>query len=147
MAPTYNRPSDDEDRQGSGRQQEETVRAVEEELSIGKREVASGGVRVTTSVSERPVEETVTLREERVEADRRPADRELSPEEAEAAFEERTVEMAGTAEEAEVGKTARVIEEVSLGKRVEEREETVRDTVRRGEVEVEELEPASRGRG
>src|SRR3712207_5912203 len=36
--------------QGSGR--EETVQVVEEELSVGKRKVASGGVRVTSSVSE-----------------------------------------------------------------------------------------------
>ena len=74
---------------GLARQEQgETVQEVEEELSVGKRKVASGGVRVTTSVSERPVEETVTLREEQVEAERRPADRKLSAEEAEAAFEE-----------------------------------------------------------
>jgi stress response protein YsnF len=42
-----------------------------------------------------------------------------------------------------VRKTAREVGEVSLGKRVEERTETVRDKVRRTEVEVEELEPAS----
>jgi hypothetical protein len=39
-----------------------------------------------------------------------------------------------------------VVERVTLGKRVGERTETVRDTVRRTEVEVEELEPAS-GKG
>jgi stress response protein YsnF len=133
-----------EGREGSGRG--ETVQEVEEELEVGKRRVAAGGVRVTSSVVERPVQRTVTLREERVEAERRRADRELSPEEAEAAFEGRTVEVVGTAEEAEVRKTARVVGEVALGKRVEERKETVRDTVRRTEVEVEEVEPASRKR-
>jgi stress response protein YsnF len=133
-----------EGREGSGR--EETVQEVEEELSVGKRKVATGGVRVTSSVVERPVQRTVTLREERVEAERRRADRELSPEEAEAAFEGRTVEVVGTAEEAEVRKTARVVGEVALGKRVEEHKETVRDKVRRTEVEVEEVEPASRER-
>jgi stress response protein YsnF len=95
-------------------------------------------------VQEKPVEQTVSLREERVEADRRPLDRELSPEEAEKAFEEKTVEMTGTSEEAEVTKKARVVGEVVLGKRVEEREETVRDTVRRSDVEVEEDEAGSR---
>jgi uncharacterized protein (TIGR02271 family) len=123
---------------------EETAPIVEEELSIGKREVASGGVRVTSSVEERPVEKTVSLREEEVEADRRSADRELSPEEAEAAFEGKTVEMMGTSEEAEVSKTARVVGEVSLNKQTNEREQTVRDTVRRTDVEVEEVEPSSR---
>ncbi len=128
--------------QGSGR--EETVQVVEEELSVGKRKVASGGVRVTTSVSERPLKETVRLREEHVEAERRPADRTLDAKEAEAAFEEKTVEMMGTSEEAEVSKTARVVGEVSLSKETKEREQTVRDTVRRTDVEVEELEPSSR---
>jgi uncharacterized protein (TIGR02271 family) len=123
---------------------EETAPIVEEELSIGKREVASGGARVTSSVEERPVEKTVSLRQEEVKADRRSADRELSPEEAEAAFEEKTVEMMGTSEEAEVSKTARVVGEVSLNKQTNEREQTVRDTVRRTDVEVEEVEPSSR---
>ena len=137
MAPAISRTSDrDEDRQ-------EKVPVVEEGLSVGKRQVATGGVRVTSRVVETPVEETVRLREERVEAVRRPDGRRLSPEEADAAFAGRTVEMMGTGEEAEVGKTARVVEQVSLGKRVEERTETVRDKVRRTEVEVEELEPAS----
>ena len=120
-------------------QQGETVQEVEEELAVGKRKVATGGVRVTTSVSERPVEESVTLREERVKAERKPADRTLSAEEAEAAFEEKTVEMLGTGEQAQVSKQARVVGEVALGKTVEEREETVQDTVRRTEVEVEEV--------
>ena len=118
----------------------ETVQVVEEELAVGKRKVATGGVRVTSSVVETPVEETVTLREEEVSAERRRADRKLSPEEAEAAFRGRTVEALGTGEEAEVSKEARVVGEVSIGRRVEEREETVRDTVRRTEVEVEEIE-------
>jgi uncharacterized protein (TIGR02271 family) len=123
---------------------EETAPIVEEELSIGKREVASGGARVTSSVEERPVEKTVSLRQEEVKADRRSADRELSPEEAEAAFEGKTVEMMGTSEEAEVSKTARVVGEVSLNKQTNEREQTMRDTVRRTDVEVEEVEPSSR---
>jgi uncharacterized protein (TIGR02271 family) len=117
----------------------ETVQEIEEELSVGKRKVATGGVRVTTSVSERPVEESVTLREERVKAERKPADRTLSAEEAEAAFEEKTVEMLGTGEQAQVSKQARVVGEVAVGKQVKEREETVKDTVRRTEVEVEEV--------
>ena len=119
------------------------MQEVEEELSVGKRKVASGGVRVTTSVSERPVEKTVTLREEEVEVERRAADRKLKPEEAEAAFQDKTVEMLGTSEEAVVRKQARVVGEVALGKRVEEHEETVKDTVRRSEVEVETIKAGS----
>jgi len=122
----------------------ETVPVVQEELAVGKHKVASGGVRVTTNVIERPVKATVSLREEHVEADRHKVSRELSPEEAEAAFEERTVEMMGTTEEVEVGKVAHVVEEVSLGKRVEEHQETVRDKVRRTDVDVEEIGAKSR---
>ena len=139
----YESGGNDKER-GAGR--EETVPVVEEELSVGKRKVATGGVRVTSRVVERPVQRTVHLREEHVEAERKRSDRVLSPEEAEAAFRDKTVEVTGTAEEAEVRKTAREVGEVSLGKRVEERTETVRDKVRRTEVEVEELEPASNKR-
>jgi len=131
-------------RQGSGT--EETVQVVEEELSVGKRKTANGGVRVTTSVSERPVKETVTLREEHVGAERRSADRVLSAEEAEAAFKEKTVEMMGTREKAEVRKEARVVGEVALTKETKERQQTVSDTVRRTDVEVEEIESSSRKR-
>ena len=115
------------------------MQEVEEELTVGKRKAATGGVRVTTHVSERPVEETVTLREEKVAAERKPADRALSPEEAEAAFAGQDGRVLGTSEEAEVTKQARVVGEVVVGKPVDEREETVKDTVRRTEVEVEEV--------
>ena len=136
--------SQDKGRQGSNA--EEAVQVVEEELSVGKRKVASGGVRVTTSVSEQPVKETVRLREEHVGAERRSADRVLSAEEAEAAFEEKTVEMVGTSEKAEVRKEARVVGEVALTKETMERQQTVSDTVRRTDVEVEEIEGSSRKR-
>ena len=116
-----------------------SVPVVEEQLVVGKAKLATGGVRVTSSVEELPVEETVTLRDERVSAKQRPADRELTAEEAEAAFEEKTVEVIGTTEEARVSKQARVVGEVALNKTVEEREETVRDTVRKTDVEVEEV--------
>ena len=125
--------------ESSQQEQGETVQEIEEELAVGKRKVVSGGARVTTSVSERPVEETVTLREEQVEVEHQPADRKLKPEEAEAAFQEKTVEMLGTSEELEVSKEARVIGEVALGKRVAEHEETVKDTVRRSKVEIEKI--------
>src|SRR4051794_27294432 len=126
----------------SHEEQGETLQEVEEELSVGKRKVASGGGRVTTSVSERPVEKTVTLREEQVEVERRPADRKLKSEDAEAAFQDKTVDMLGTSEKVSVRKEARVVGEVALGKRVEEHEETVKDTVRRSEVEVEKIKPS-----
>lgn len=135
----YESHDEEEEEEGT-----ERVQAVEEELSVGKRRTVQGGVRVTNHVSEQPIEETVRLREERVDVERHPVDRKLSPEEAEAAFQEKTVEMTETAEEAEVRKEARVVEEVALRKTVEEHEEKIKDKVRRTEVEVEELKPSAK---
>jgi stress response protein YsnF len=52
--------------------------------------------------------------------------------------------MMGTSEEVEVSKTARLVGEVSLNKQTNEREQTVRETVRHTDVKVEEVEPSSR---
>ena len=121
-----------------------SVSIVEEEFSVSKAKSTNGGVRVTSSVSETPVEETVTLTTETVGAERRSADRVLTGEEAEAAFEEKTVEMMGTREEAEVHKEARVVGEVELTKEAKERQKTVSDTVRKTDVEVEEVGASSK---
>ena len=45
--------------------------------------------------------------------------------------------MRETAERAVVSKTANVVEKISVGKEVTERDEVVRDTVRKTEVDVE----------
>lgn len=127
-----------EQRQAGERQ--ESVPVVEEQVSIGKRKVLRGGVRVTSTVEERPVEETVKLREESVEVEKTGADRKLSPEEAEKAFKQQAVELAETAEEAVISKEARVVGEVSLRKSAAEREETVQATARRTDVKVEEID-------
>jgi stress response protein YsnF len=81
------------------------------------------------------VQEQVSLREERVDIERRPVDRPVAA--GDDAFRERVVEASETAEEAVVAKEARVTGEVVVRKTAEERTETVRDTVRRTEVEVE----------
>ena len=58
-------------------------------------------------------------------------------------FTDKVLEATATDEQAVVGKTARVVEEVGLRKEASNRTETVRDTVRRQEVEIIE-EPAVR---
>jgi uncharacterized protein (TIGR02271 family) len=120
-------------------QGETTFPVVEEEMRVGKREVQTGGVRVHTFVTEKPFEETVNLREEHVEVERHPADRPASRADLEA-FQEGTFEVTETAEEAVTDKQARVVEEVEISKDVEERQETVRDTLRRKDVDVEHME-------
>lgn len=111
---------------------------IEEEIQIGKRQVERGGVRIYTNVTETPVEQTVNLREEHVHVERRPVDRPVAEGDMQA-FREGTIEMTETAEEAIVGKQARVVEEVVVGKEVTEREQVVSDTVRRTDVDVEEI--------
>ena len=113
---------------------EGTIEVVEENLRVGKREVDQGRVRVRSYVVETPVEEDVVLRGETVHLERKPVDRAVSAGEA---FVDRTIEATETAEEAVVSKEARVTEEISLAKAVDSRTETVRDTVRHTEVEVE----------
>jgi len=114
------------------------VPVVEEQLEVGKRIVERGGIRLYTRVVERPVEETVRLRDEHISVERRPVDRQ--PNEADlAAFQEGVIEVTETDEEVVVSKRTRVVEEVVVNKEVEERTETVRDSARRTEVEVESI--------
>jgi len=114
---------------------EEVIPVAEERLRVGKRDVSHGRVRIRSYVVETPVEEQVTLREERVAVERRPVDRALG--DAEQAFQERTIEAEERGEEAVVSKEARITEEVVVRKEAEQRTETVSDTVRQTEVEVE----------
>jgi len=114
------------------------IPVVEEDIRIGKREVERGGVRVRSYVQEIPVEEQVNLRQERVVVERRPVDRPVTDADL-TNFQQGTIELTETAEEAVVQKQARVVEEIVVGKEVEERVETIRDTVRRTDVDVEEV--------
>ena len=122
---------------------EERIPIVEERLRVGKREVGHGRVRIRSYVVETPVQEQVTLHEERVNVERRTVDRPLTGAD-ETLFQGRVIEATEIAEEAVVAKEARVVEEVALRKTAEERTETVRDTVRRTEVEVEDDRTAAK---
>ena len=115
----------------------------EERLSIGKRLVNRGGTRIRRFVVETPVEEEVRLRSEKVTLERHPVTDGRAVNNAD--FSEKTIEMSETAEEAVVGKSAFVREEVSLRKEAVERVETVHDTVRREDVEVEQIPVGTAG--
>ncbi|MBV9749515.1 MAG: YsnF/AvaK domain-containing protein [Acetobacteraceae bacterium] len=127
----------------SGR--DEAIPVVEERLVVGKREVDRGRVRVRSYVVEQPVEEQVRLHDERVAVERHPVDRPLSDADRSAAFQDRVIEASATGEEAVVGKEARVIEEIDVRKQAADRTETVRDTVRKTEVEVDDGSARSAG--
>jgi uncharacterized protein (TIGR02271 family) len=124
---------------------EEVIPVVEESLQVGKRAVERGGVRVRARIIETPVEETVTLRDETINVERRAVSRDVTDVPADA-FRERTIEVTETDEEAVVAKTARVVEEVVVRKDVTEEVHTVRDTVRRTEVEVEDSRTSLAGK-
>lgn len=117
---------------------DETLQLAEEELSVGKRVVNRGTTRIRRYVVETPVEENVSLRHESVSIERRPvtgtgtvgAD----------AFKDRTIEVTEMDEEAVVAKTAHITEEVVVKRDVGERVETVRDTVRKEQVDVEKVD-------
>ncbi|MDZ5455618.1 YsnF/AvaK domain-containing protein [Azohydromonas lata] len=117
---------------------EGVIPVVQEELRVGKRVVSTGGLRVYARTVETPVSETVQLRQEHVQVERRPVDRPATAADL-ADLKDRTIEVVETAEQAVVQKTARVVEEVRVGKTVEQRTEQVSDTVRSTEVEVEHI--------
>lgn len=125
-----------------GRADDEVIPVVEERLRVGKRDMSLGRVRVRSYVVEEDVSEDVTLRADRVEIERRPVDRALGA--GDAAFADRTIEAEERAEEAVVEKEARVVEEIGLRKTSDERTETISDTVRHTEVEVEDDRDAAR---
>jgi len=120
-------------------QGETRIPVVEEEIHVGKRQVQGGGVRVHTHMEERPVEENVTLRQERVRVERQPVDRPADAADFNAALREGTIEVTERSEEAVVEKRPRVVEEVVISKEVDQHTEHIRDSVRRTDVEVEQL--------
>jgi len=123
----------------------EVIRLAEEHLEVGKRLVEEGTTRIRRFVTETPVEKQVTLHEEHAEVVRRAVSDPDFVKDID--WSDQTIEVLETSEQAVVSKTARVAEEVVVGKTGSDRVETVHDTVRRQQVEVEHLpgkNPAAR---
>ena len=119
----------------SASERDEVIPLAKEELAVGKREVERR-YRVRTHVVEQPVEAQVSLRDERVTIERRPAAATTAaPVEGESA--ERDVEIIERHEEPVVAKTSRASEEVVVHKEARDRVETVRDRLRETKVDVE----------
>ena len=124
---------------------EEVIALSEEQLTVGKRLVNHGTTHIRRFVVETPVEENVTLHTERVSIDRRPPSAGSRVDNAD--FTDRNIEVTETDEEAVIGKTARVKEEVVVHKEATDRVETVHDTIRRQDVEIERDASTSRTSG
>jgi len=120
---------------------EHVLEVIEEDLQVGKGEVERGRMRIYSVITEQEVAQDVALRDETIRVNRRPVNRqvEIRPD----LFQERSYEMVEMDEIAMVGKTARVVEEVVLGKDVVDKIETIKETIRRQDVQIEEV-PAAR---
>lgn len=120
---------------------EEVIQLGEEVLEVGKRTENRGTARIHRYVVETPVERQVTLQTERVVIERRrPAGQRPTGE----MLTEVTVEVVETAEVPVIEKHLRLREEIVVRTERTEQVETVRETLRRDEVEIE--QPGQRKR-
>ncbi len=114
---------------------EEVIALAEEQINVGKRVIQQGTTRIRRFITEKPVEAQVNLHEEHVEVIRRAiADPSYTRN---IEWADKTIELTETAEEPVISKTAHVVEEVVVRKGSSDHVETVRDKVRRQQVDVE----------
>jgi stress response protein YsnF len=114
-------------------QAEQVVAIGEEVLNVGTRTVPGKTTRVRRVVVESPVQQDVTLHTETVVVERRRPMSSIGQD----VLTEVTVEMSDTNEVPVVSKAVHLVEEVLLRKEVTARTETIRDTVRRDTLEIE----------
>jgi hemerythrin-like domain-containing protein len=121
---------------------EEVIPLGEEILEVGKRTENRGTARIRRFVVETPVERQVTLQSERVVVERRrPVTDRVTGE----ILTELTVEVVETEEVPTVQKRRQLREEVVVRTERTQRVETVRETVRRDEVDIQ--QPSRRRNG
>jgi uncharacterized protein (TIGR02271 family) len=116
-----------------------TIPVIEENVEIGKKEVDTGGVRIRSRIIEKPIEEHLRLRQEHVHVERRPVDRPASQRDFDS-FKEGSTKVVEHAEVPIVNKEARVVEEVRVDKETSTHKETVRDTVRKTDVDIDKID-------
>jgi uncharacterized protein (TIGR02271 family) len=116
---------------------DQVIRLAEEHLEVGKKLVEQGTTRIRRFVTEKPVDAEVTLHEEHAEVVRRAITDPNYIQDID--WSDTSVEVLETAEEAVISKSARVVEEVAVGKTGSDHVQTVHDTVRRQQVEVERI--------
>jgi uncharacterized protein (TIGR02271 family) len=116
---------------------EEVLRLAEEHLDVKKRVVQGGTTRIRRFIVETPVEAQVTLHEEHAQIIRRAAKDPSFVGDVD--WADRTIEMTEMAEEPVVSKSVHIAEEVTVRKEGTDTVKTVRDKVRRQQVEIEKL--------
>lgn len=112
---------------------EHVVAIGEEVLTVGTRTVPGKTTRVRRVVVEAPVQQDVTLHTETVVVERRRPNTSIGHD----VLTEVTMEMSDSNEVPVVSKSVRLVEEVLLRKEVTARIETIRDTVKRDTLEIE----------
>lgn len=115
--------------------EEAHVQLKEENVTIGKREVEAGGVRLRKVVRTEVVNQPVELRREEIVVERVPASEATGA--ATSDFSEEEIYVPLRREEAVVAKDVRVREEVRVGKRSEVEQTTVSETIRKEDVEID----------
>jgi stress response protein YsnF len=122
---------------------EQVLALAEEQINVGKRLVQGGTTRIRRFVTETPVETQVTLHEEHARVLRRAsADpnfiRNID-------WTDKTIEITETAEEPIITKSVHITEEVVIQREGSDHVKTLRDKVRRQQVEVERVaEPVTK---
>jgi uncharacterized protein (TIGR02271 family) len=114
---------------------DEVVRLAEEYINVGKQQVRTGVTRIRRFVVEKAVEAQVTLHEEHATVARRAVTD--SPAVQDVDWTERTIEVQEVAEQPVISKSARIAEEVVIHKEGSDHVETVKDTVRRQQIDIE----------
>ncbi|HUB32009.1 MAG TPA: YsnF/AvaK domain-containing protein [Bryobacteraceae bacterium] len=114
---------------------EEVLRLAEEQLEVGKRLVQEGTTRIRRFVVETPVEQQITLHEEHARVIRR-AVSDLGTT-GNIDWTDKTIEINEMVEEPVVTKSAHIAEEVVIQKESTDQVKTLKDKVRRQQVEVE----------
>lgn len=115
------------------------IPVIEENVKVGKKMIPHSRIRIISRVTEQPITQDISLRQEHVEVERRATDRALNSGDINA-FKEGTVELTESEEVPVVTKEARVKEEVIVKRDVEEHIETVHDTALRRDVVVERVD-------
>lgn len=113
----------------------DALKLAEEQVDIGKRQVNDGTVRLRRYTVEDEVSEDVSLYDQHAEVFRRAVDEPAYLNNVD--WSDKTIEVEESHEVPVIEKTARVKEEVGLRGEETSRVETVKDSVRRQEVEVE----------
>jgi stress response protein YsnF len=117
--------------------EEEVLRLAEEQFDVGKRVISDGATRIRRFVTVTPVEAQVTLHEEHTRVIHRAATDPSYVRDVD--WTDRTIEVAETAEEPVVNKSVHIAEEVVIRKEGTDTVKTLRDKVRRQQVEVEKI--------